>query len=74
MIPNKRVMKESLIQACEDIKNSADEIVGGIDELDSLTVSIKFVGSDFPIIHINKDYDKYVTCTEKIQDIILKEF
>lgn len=73
MIANKRFIKESLIQACEDIKNSADEIVCGIDELDSLTISINFVGGGFPIIHINKDYDKYVTCTDKIQDIFLEE-
>ena len=73
MIVNKRFMRESLIQACEDIKNSADEIIGGIDELDSLTVSIKFVDGCFPIIHINKDYDKYVTCTDEIQNILLKE-
>lgn len=65
---NKKYLKAVLIQACEDIKNSADEIINGIDELNNIVISIHFIDNDsYPHIHINKDYNKYITFTNEIE-------
>lgn len=64
---NKKYLKTVLIQACEDIKNSADEIVNGIDELNNIIISISFINDSYPSININKNYNKYVTFTKEIE-------
>jgi len=65
---NKKYLKTALLQACKDIENSADEIIEGIDEINNITISIYFIDDDsYPHIHINKDYNKYITFTNEIE-------
>lgn len=70
---NKNQLKALLLQACEDIKDNADEIVEGIDELKNITISICFVEEYFPYITINKNYNKYITFTKEIENTLLEE-
>lgn len=70
---NKKYLKAVLIQACKDIENSVDKIVEGIDELNDVTISIHFINDSYPNIHINKDYNKYVTFTSEIENTLLEE-
>ena len=70
---NKKYLKAVLIQACEDIKNSADEIINGIDELNNIVISISFIDDSYPSINIDKNYNKYVTFTKEIERSIFDD-
>ena len=64
---NKEFLKESILQACEDIKSSVDDIVANIDAMGNLNITISVTGGDtFPEINISGSYTKYVTVTDKI--------
>ena len=66
---NKEFLRESIIQSCEDIKNGVDKILDDIDGLNYLTISICAEDNvQFPYISIDKDYKKFVTVTDKIQE------
>lgn len=68
---NREFLRESIIQACEDIKNAVDTILSDIDSLNYLTISICVEDNyQFPYISIDKDYKKFVTVTDKITDKI----
>ena len=63
---NKEFLKESILQACEDIKGSVDNIIANIDVMGKLNITISVTGDTFPEINISGDYTKYVTVTDKI--------
>ena len=63
---NKEFLKESILQACEDIKSSVDDIVANIDAIGNLNITISVTGDTFPEINISGSYTKYVTVTDKI--------
>lgn len=63
---NKECLKESILQACEDIKSSVDDIIANIDAMGNLDITISVTGDTFPEINISGDYTKYVTVTDKI--------
>lgn len=66
---NREFLRESIIQACEDIKNGVDTILSDVDSLNYLTISICVEDNvQFPYISIDKDYKKFVTVTDKIQE------
>lgn len=66
---NREFLRESIIQACEDIKNGVDTILSDVDSLNYLTISICVEDNDqFPYINIDKDYKRFVTVTDKIQE------
>lgn len=68
---NREFLRESIIQACEDIKNGVDTILSDVDSLNYLTISICVEDNvQFPYISIDKDYKKFVTVTDKITDKI----
>ena len=70
---NKEFLRESIIQSCEDIKTEVDKILDDIDSLNYLTISICVEDNvQIPYISIDKDYKKFVTVTDKIQDAIQK--
>lgn len=67
---NREFLRESIIQACEDIKNGVDTILSDVDSLNCLTISICVEDNDqFPYINIDKDYKKFVTVTDKILEV-----
>ena len=63
---NKEFLKESILQACEDIKSSVDDIIANIDAMGNLDITISVTDDTFPEINISGDYTKYVTVTDKI--------
>lgn len=68
---NREFLRESIIQACEDIKSGIDKILDDVDSLNYLTISICVEDNvQIPYISIDKDYKKFVTVTDKIQDAI----
>lgn len=68
---NREFLRESIIQACEDIKNGVDTILNDVDSLNYLTISICVEDNvQVPYISIDKDYKKFVTLTDKIIDKI----
>ena len=69
---NREFLRESIIQSCEDIKNGIDKILDDIDGLNYLTISICVEDNNqFPYISIDKDYKKFVTMTDKIQEVVM---
>lgn len=69
---NRDFLRESIIQSCEDIKNGVDKILDDVDSLNCLTISICVDNNDqFPYISIDKDYKKFVTVTDKIQEAMM---
>lgn len=67
----RELLRESIIQACEDIKNGVDTILSDVDSLNYLTISICVEDNvQIPYISIDKDYKKFVTVTDKITDKI----
>ena len=69
---NREFLRESIIQACEDIKNGVDTILSDVDSLNCLTISICVDDNDqFPYISIDKDYKKFVTVNDKIQEAVM---
>ena len=67
---NKGLLKEAITQACDDIKNDIDKIIDDIDELHSMTISICCDGDYMPYIDVAKCYTKYITITDKIEDLL----
>ena len=68
---NKEFLKESILQACEDIKSSIDDIVANIDAMGNLNITISVTGDTFPEINISGSYTKYVTATDKILEVAM---
>lgn len=69
---SREFLRESIIQSCEDIKNGVDKILDDIDSLNYLTISICIEDNNqFPYISIDKDYKKFVTVTDKIQEAVM---
>ena len=68
---NKEFLKESILQACEDIKSSVDDIVANIDAMGNLSITINVTGDTFPEINISGSYTKYVTATDKILEVAM---
>ena len=66
---NKEFLKESILQACEDIKSSVDDIIANIDEMGNLDITISVTGDTYPEINISGDYTKYVSVTDKILEV-----
>lgn len=67
---NKELRIELLKQACEDIKENAEDIVGNTKYDKILNVEICFDDNEFPTITINKEFP--VMITEEVRDFILK--
>lgn len=67
---NKELRINLLKQACEDIKENAEDIIGATKYDNSLTVEINFYNNEFPTITINKEFP--ITITEEIKDFIMK--
>ena len=63
---NKEFMKESILQACEDIKSNVNSILDNIDELSYLNITIDIHDGEIPSIRINSDYTKWITVTDKL--------
>lgn len=70
---NKEFLKEAIIQACEDIKNSIDKIIDGIDKLNNLDITISCTNNECPVIHVYKGYDKFITINDKMTMALLNE-
>lgn len=68
---NRKFLKEAIIQCCEEIKNSVDEIVDGIDKLNDLDITISCNGDECPTIHIYKGYQKLITVNDKMTEAII---
>lgn len=67
---NKELRIELLKQACKDIENNAEDIVGNTKYDTTLSVKICFNDNEFPTITINKEFP--VMITEEVRDFILK--
>lgn len=68
---NRKFLKEAIIQCCEDIKNSVDEIVDDIDKLNNLDITISCNGDECPTISVYKGYEKFVTVNDKMTEAII---
>ena len=68
MRANKKFLKETILQACEDIKANVNAIITNIDKLDYLNIIIEIDNNQSPRIRIDSDYSKDVTITDKIQE------
>lgn len=68
---NKELRIKLLKQACKDIENNAEDIIGGTQYDKSLSVEIKFYDEEFPTITINKEFP--VTFSDEITDHILEK-
>lgn len=68
---NKGFLKESILQACEDIKSSVDDIIANIDAMGNLDITISVTGDTYPEINISGDYTKYVSVTDKILEVAM---
>jgi len=63
---NKEFIKESILQACEDIKSNVNGILNNIDELSYINITINIHDGEMPSIRINSDYTKWITVTDKL--------
>lgn len=70
---NRGFLKEAIIQCCEDIKNSVDEIVDDIDKLNNLDITISCTDNECPVICVYKGYDKFITINDKMKMALLNE-
>lgn len=68
---NKELRIKLLKQACKDIENNAEDIIGGTQYDKSLSVEIKFYDEEFPTITINKEFP--VSFTDEITNHILEK-
>ena len=68
---NKELRIKLLKQACKDIENNAEDIIGGTQYDKSLSVEIKFYDEEFPTITINKEFS--VTFSDEITNHILEK-
>lgn len=69
---NKELRIELLKQACKDIENNAEDIIGGTQYDKNLSVEINFYDEEFPTITINKEFP--VTFSDEIEHILVKGF
>ena len=67
---NKELRIKLLKQACEDIKENAEDIVGNTKYDTTLSVEIRFDDNEFPTIVVNKEFP--VSFTDEIEDYIYK--
>ncbi len=67
---NKELKIEFLKQACKDIEENAEDIIGSTKYDKSLSVEIRFCDEDVPSIIINKEF--LVSYTENIDACLLK--
>ena len=67
---NKELRIKLLKQACEDIKENAEDIVGNTKYDTTLSVEIRFDDNEFPTIVVNKEFS--VSFTDEIEDYIYK--
>lgn len=67
---NKELRIKLLKQACKDIENNAEDIVGNTKYDKTLNVEICFDDNEFPTITINKEFP--ITITKEIEDFIIK--
>lgn len=68
---NKELRIKLLKQACKDIENNAEDIIGGTQYDKSLSVEINFCDEEFPTITINKEFP--VTLSDEITNHILEK-
>ena len=68
---NKELRINLLKQACEDIKENAEDIIGATKYDKSLSVEINFCDEEFPTITINKEFP--VTFSDEITNYILEK-
>ena len=68
---NKELRIKLLKQACKDIENNAEDIVGSTQYDKSLSVEIRFYDEEFPTITINKEFP--ITFTDEISNHILEK-
>lgn len=68
---NKELRIELLKQACKDIENNAEDIIGGTQYDKNLSVEINFYDEEFPTITINKEFP--VTFSDEITNHILEK-
>lgn len=68
---NKELRIKLLKQACKDIENNAEDIIGCTQYDKSLSVEIKFYDEEFPTITINKEFP--VTFSDEITNHILEK-
>lgn len=67
---NKELKIEFLKQACKDIEENAEDIIGSTKYDKSLSVEIRFCDEDVPSIIINKEFP--VSYTDNIDACIVK--
>ena len=67
---NKELRVKLLKQACKDIENNAEDIVGNTKYDTTLSVEINFDDNEFPTITINKEFP--VSFTDEIENFIYK--
>ncbi len=67
---NKELRIKLLKQACKDIENNAEDIVGNTKYDKTLNVEICFDDNEFPTIVVNKEFP--VSFTDEIEDYIYK--
>lgn len=68
---NKELRIKLLKQACKDIENNAENIIGGTQYDKSLSVEINFYDEEFPTTTINKEFP--VTFSDEITNHILEK-
>jgi len=70
---NKELRIAYIKQACDDIKNLAEEIVGSSEYTKYFTIEITFDDGDsgYPTITINKEFP--VTFSDEIKKILLRK-
>lgn len=67
---NKELKIEFLKQACKDIEENAEDIIGSTKYDKSLSVEIRFCDEDVPSIIINKEFP--VSYTDNIDACFVK--
>lgn len=67
---DKELRIKLLKQACKDIENNAEDIVGSTKYDKNLSIDINFYDEEFPTITINKEFP--VSFTENIEAYFLK--
>ena len=68
---DKELRIKLLKQACKDIENNAEDIVGSTKYDKNLSIGINFYDEEFPTITINKEFP--VTFSDEITNHILEK-
>lgn len=68
---DKELRIKLLKQACKDIENNAEDIVGSTKYDKNLSIDINFYDEEFPTITINKEFP--VTFSDEITNHILEK-